>query len=82
MVCFLSGKNNEMNLSSWSPLQLSYNQVVSSNGIAGLLGASPGASTAVQVALDVTRWRQEMWSIGIYGGGGGWIQGDHYPFLP
>lgn len=28
-------------------------EVVSSNGIAGLLGASPGASTAVQVALDV-----------------------------
>eukprot|EP00438_Fugacium_kawagutii_P005149 Skav207843 [mRNA] locus=scaffold3025:213047:217729:+ [translate_table: standard] len=27
-------------------------EVVSSDGIAGLLGASPGASTAVQVALD------------------------------
>ena len=27
-------------------------QVISSEGIAGLLGASPGASTAVQVALD------------------------------
>ncbi|CAK9084457.1 unnamed protein product [Durusdinium trenchii] len=28
-------------------------EVISSEGIAGLLGASPGASTAVQVALDV-----------------------------
>ena len=48
-------------------MQLSYNQVVSSNGIAGLLGASPGASTAVQVALDVTRCK-EMWKGNLWGG--------------
>ena len=36
-------------------------QVVTSDGLAGLLGASPGASTAVQVALDVPRSPENRW---------------------